>query len=96
LVVEYEVADRLRKLLTPDAIITKPGPLTDEEWEFMRRHTSSANASSPPPPAPLGAASRLVCSSHEVWDGTGYPDNLAGVEISLGARIVAIATPSTP
>ena len=77
------------KVAIPDAIITKPGPLTDEEWEFMRRHTLIGERILAAAPA-LGAASRLVRSSHEAWDGTGYPDKLAGVEISLGARIIAI------
>jgi diguanylate cyclase (GGDEF)-like protein len=77
------------KVAIPDAIITKPGPLTDEEWEFMRRHTLIGERILAAAPA-LGAASRLVRSSHEAWDGTGYPDQLAGVEISLGARIIAI------
>ena len=77
------------KVAIPDAIITKPGPLTDEEWKFMRRHTLIGERILAAAPA-LGAASRLVRSSHEAWDGTGYPDELAGVEIALGARIIAI------
>jgi diguanylate cyclase (GGDEF)-like protein len=77
------------KVAIPDAIITKPGPLTDEEWEFMRRHTLIGERILAAAPA-LTAAARLVRSSHEAWDGSGYPDQLAGVEISLGARIIAI------
>lgn len=77
------------KVAIPDAIITKPGPLTEEEWEFMRRHTLIGERILSAAPA-LGAAARLVRSSHEAWDGTGYPDKLAGVEIPLGARIIAV------
>ena len=77
------------KVAIPDAIITKPGPLTDEEWEFMRRHTLIGERILAAAPA-LGAAARLVRSSHEAWDGSGYPDGLAGVEIPLGARIIAV------
>ena len=77
------------KVAIPDAIITKPGPLTDEEWEFMRRHTVIGERILAAAPA-LSAAARLVRSSHESWDGTGYPDALAGLEIPLGARIIAV------
>jgi diguanylate cyclase (GGDEF)-like protein len=77
------------KVAIPDAIITKAGPLNDEEWEFMRRHTLIGERILAAAPA-LGGAARLVRSSHEAWDGTGYPDGLADVEISLGARIIAI------
>ena len=77
------------KVAIPDAIITKPGPLTDDEWEFMRRHTVIGERILAAAPA-LSAAARLVRSSHEAWDGTGYPDALAGVEIPLGARIIAV------
>jgi two-component system, cell cycle response regulator len=77
------------KVAIPDAIITKPGPLTEEEWEFMRRHTLIGERILAAAPA-LGAAARLVRSSHEAWDGTGYPDALSGVEIPLGARIIAV------
>jgi diguanylate cyclase (GGDEF)-like protein len=77
------------KVAIPDAIITKPGSLTNEEWAFMRRHTLIGERIVSAAPA-LGAAARLVRSSHEAWDGTGYPDGLAGVEIPLGARIIAV------
>jgi two-component system cell cycle response regulator len=77
------------KVAIPDAIITKPARLTDEEWAFMRRHTVIGERILAAAPA-LGAAARLVRSSHEAWDGSGYPDALAGVEIPLGARIIAV------
>ena len=60
-----------------------------DDWEFMRRHTLIGERILAAAPA-LGVAARLVRSSHEAWDGTGYPDELAGVEIPLGARIIAV------
>jgi diguanylate cyclase (GGDEF)-like protein len=77
------------KVAIPDAIITKPAPLTDEEWAFMRRHTLIGERILSAAPSLSGAA-RLVRSSHERWDGKGYPDALAGDEIPLGSRIIAI------
>ena len=77
------------KVAIPDAIINKPGPLTDEEWAFLRRHTLIGERILSAAPA-LGGAARLVRSSHEAWDGTGYPDALGDVEIPLGARIIAV------
>jgi HD-GYP domain-containing protein (c-di-GMP phosphodiesterase class II) len=77
------------KVAIPDAIITKPAALSDDEWTFMRRHTLIGERIVGAAPA-LGGAARLVRSSHEAWDGSGYPDALAGVEIPLGARIIAV------
>jgi two-component system, cell cycle response regulator len=77
------------KVAIPDAIISKPGPLDAEEWAFMRRHTLIGERIIAAAPA-LSSAAALVRSSHEAWNGTGYPDRLAGDEIPLGARIIAI------
>jgi diguanylate cyclase (GGDEF)-like protein len=77
------------KVAIPDEIIAKPGPLDDEEWAFMRRHTIIGERIIAAAPA-LGPAARLVRSSHEAWDGRGYPDALAGEDITLGARIIAV------
>ena len=77
------------KVAVPDAILDKPGPLEDDEWAFVRQHTLIGERILDAAPALRGAA-RLVRSSHERWDGTGYPDGLAGEEIPLGARIVAV------
>jgi two-component system, cell cycle response regulator len=77
------------KAAVPDAILDKPGPLDDDEWEFMRRHTLIGERILDGAPA-LAAAARLVRSSHERFDGHGYPDELAGDEIPLGARIIAV------
>jgi HD-GYP domain-containing protein (c-di-GMP phosphodiesterase class II) len=77
------------KAAVPDAILDKPGPLDDDEWEFMRRHTLIGERILDGAPA-LTAAARLVRSSHEHFDGNGYPDQLAGAAIPLGARVVAV------
>ena len=81
--------DDVGTVAIPDAIITKPAALDDEEWAFMRRHTIIGERIVAAAPA-LAPAAKLVRSSHEAFDGTGYPDRLAGVEIPLGARIIAI------
>ena len=77
------------KVAVPDAILGKAETLTDDEWAFMRRHTILGerilNGA-----AAMRPIARLVRSTHERFDGTGYPDGLAGEEIPLGARIVAV------
>ena len=77
------------KLAIPEEILTKPSPLTDDEWEFVRRHTLIGERILASAPA-LKAAGEIVRSSHERWDGDGYPDRLVGGEIPLGARIIAV------
>jgi diguanylate cyclase (GGDEF)-like protein len=77
------------KVAIPEQILRKPGPLTEAEWEFVRRHTLIGERVLAEAPA-LGPASRLVRSTHERFDGTGYPDRLAGHDIPLGARIIAV------
>jgi two-component system cell cycle response regulator len=77
------------KMAIPDAILDKPAPLDPAEWEFIRRHTIIGERIVAAAPA-LRPVATLVRSSHERWDGTGYPDNLRGEEIPLGARIVAV------
>jgi two-component system cell cycle response regulator len=77
------------KVAVPDAIVTKPTALDDEEWAFMRRHTLIGERIIAAAPA-LARAARLVRASHEAFDGSGYPDGLAGDEIPLGARIIAV------
>jgi HD-GYP domain-containing protein (c-di-GMP phosphodiesterase class II) len=78
------------KVSIPEDILAKPGPLTEEEWSFVRRHTLAGERILASAPA-LSQVARLVRSSHERWDGGGYPDALAGAAIPLGARIVAVA-----
>ena len=77
------------KAAVPDAILNKPGPLDEHEWVFMRRHTVIGERIMQAAPA-LAAAAPLVRSSHERFDGAGYPDALAGGEIPLGARVIAV------
>jgi diguanylate cyclase (GGDEF)-like protein/PAS domain S-box-containing protein len=77
------------KAAIPDEILDKPGPLDGEEWEFMRRHTVIGERILSAAPA-LTLASKLVRSSHERYDGKGYPDRLAGDAIPLGSRIIAV------
>jgi HD-GYP domain-containing protein (c-di-GMP phosphodiesterase class II) len=73
----------------PDAILEKPGPLSEEEWAFMHRHTIVGERILAAAPALVPVAT-LVRSSHERWDGDGYPDRLAGEDIPQGARVVAV------
>ena len=77
------------KMAIPDEILHKPGPLTDAEWSFVRQHTIIGERILGAAPALLAVA-KLVRASHEHWDGSGYPDGLAGEAIPLGARIVAV------
>jgi two-component system cell cycle response regulator len=77
------------KMAVPDAILDKPGPLDEDEWAFMRRHTMIGESILSASPA-LVPVAKLVRSSHERFDGTGYPDGKAGDDIPLGARIVAV------
>jgi len=77
------------KMAIPDAILNKPGPLEDSEWEFVRQHTLIGEriiASA----AALVPVARLVRSSGERWDGSGYPDSLREEQIPLGARVIAV------
>jgi diguanylate cyclase (GGDEF)-like protein len=77
------------KAAVPDAIVFKPGPLTEDEWAFMRQHTVIGERILAAAPALAGAA-QLVRWSHERIDGSGYPDGLSGEDIPLGARIIAV------
>jgi two-component system cell cycle response regulator len=74
----------------PEAILAKRGPLSEAEWAFVREHPSVGARIIAAAPA-LGSVARLVRHSHERWDGNGYPDGLAGEEVPLGARIIAVA-----
>ena len=76
------------KSAVPDAILAKPGPLDEREWEFVRQHTLVGERILRAAPA-LHSVAKLVRSSHERFDGTGYPDGLVGQTIPLGARIVS-------
>ncbi len=78
------------KVAIPDSILRKPGPLDDREWAFMRRHTVIGERIIAAAPA-LASVAALVRSSHERWNGDGYPDGLRAHDIPLGARIIAVA-----
>ena len=80
----------LGKNCVADAILGKPGPLTEEEWSAVKRHPQ-IGARMIEPIEPLFGAVPVVRHHHERPDGTGYPDGLEGEEIPLGARIVAAA-----
>jgi putative nucleotidyltransferase with HDIG domain len=77
------------KMAIPDAILQKPAALTPSEWELVQQHTIAGERIIVSSQALLDVAP-LVRSSHERWDGAGYPDGLAGTQIPLGARIIAV------
>jgi HD-GYP domain-containing protein (c-di-GMP phosphodiesterase class II) len=77
----------LGKLAVPDEILQKPGPLDEREWAFVRQHTLVGERILRASPA-LRSVATVVRSSHEHWDGSGYPDGLSGDEIPLASRIV--------
>jgi HD-GYP domain-containing protein (c-di-GMP phosphodiesterase class II) len=77
------------KVAIPDAILNAPRPLRPEEWEYMRQHTIIGARIIGAAPELLDVAA-IVRSSHERYDGGGYPDGLAGEEIPLASRIVTV------
>ena len=77
------------KMGIPDNILLKPGPLTDSEWEIMRKHPQFA-FDLLSPTAYLKQALDIPYYHHEKWNGTGYPKSLKGEQILLAARIFAI------
>src|SRR4029077_21258168 len=76
------------KIKIPSEIINKPGPLDDDERAVINTHTLEGERMLTKVGGTLGNVRHLVRSCHEDWDGTGYPDGLAGEEIPLAARIV--------
>lgn len=86
------------KVGIPDYILLKPGKLTPEEWEIMKTHTllgfdaiTLAERDIRTSVEFLSQAKEIVRSHHERWDGTGYPDGLAGDAIPISARLMAMA-----
>jgi diguanylate cyclase (GGDEF)-like protein len=75
------------KIGIPDHVLHNPDPLTREEWAVMRQHPVIGERILEPLPG-LAQVARAVRHEHERWDGTGYPDGLAGEEIPLAARVV--------
>lgn len=86
------------KVGIPDAILQKPGPLTPEEWAIMKTHSQlgasaieQAEHDAETSVEFLSLAKTIAHWHHEKWDGTGYPDGLAGEAIPLPARLMAVA-----
>ncbi len=95
-----EDRDRLRwsallhdvgKLTVHSDILNKPGALSDDEWEMMRRHPLEGARLTAPLASWLGPWANTIAEHHERFDGRGYPYGLSGQEISMGGRIVAVA-----
>ena len=78
------------KIGVPETVLGKRGPLDAHEWEMMRRHPL-IGAQIIAPFEFLAAGAQAIRHHHERWDGSGYPDGLAGDAIPLSARIVAVA-----
>ncbi|MEX0739726.1 MAG: two-component system response regulator [Pseudohongiella sp.] len=80
------------KIGIPDAILAKPGKLDADEWDTMKQHPLiGAHIIGEQVSGLLLTARRIALHHHEKWDGSGYPDGLAGEDIPIEARIVAIA-----
>lgn len=86
------------KVGIPDSILLKPGPLTPDEWAIMRTHArlgseaiEMAEQDAAQPVDFLALAKEIAHWHHEKWDGSGYPDGLAGEAIPLPARLMALA-----
>lgn len=77
------------KLSIPPAILSKSGPLDDDEWQTVRGH-AAAGSEAVAQVAELAHLAPAVRASHERWDGTGYPDGLAGEEIPIASRITFV------
>ncbi|MDE1545380.1 two-component system response regulator [Dechloromonas agitata] len=86
------------KVGIPDHVLLKPGKLTPDEWEIMKTHAelgcnaiAQAEADAEKPVGFLAIAKLIARSHHEKWDGSGYPDGLAGDDIPIAARLMALA-----
>jgi putative nucleotidyltransferase with HDIG domain len=77
------------KIVIPDTIINKPGPLNDSEWDLMKTHTIEGQRMLDRVGGVLREVGMIVRASHERWDGGGYPDGLAGARIPREATVVA-------
>jgi HD-GYP domain-containing protein (c-di-GMP phosphodiesterase class II) len=78
------------KIGVPETVLRKRGPLDHDEWSLMRNHPL-VGAQIVAPFDFFAGGAQLIRYHHERWDGSGYPDGLAGTAIPLGARIVAVA-----
>jgi putative nucleotidyltransferase with HDIG domain len=79
------------KISTPKELINKPGPLGEDEWVIMREHTVTGQHMLDRVGGTLHDVGLIVRCSHEHFDGSGYPDGLAGEQIPLAARVVSVA-----
>ena len=85
------------KIAVPEAILRKPGPLSDEEWVIMRQHPEQGRRIIDRAEKQIGStqfiqvAREIAWAHHEKWDGSGYPRGLKGEEIPLAARLMAVA-----
>jgi response regulator RpfG family c-di-GMP phosphodiesterase len=80
------------KIGVPDAVLRKPGPLTESEWVTMKEHTTiGARILSGGRSRVVRLAEQIALSHHEHWDGGGYPEGLAGDGIPLAGRIAMVA-----
>jgi len=77
------------KLAVSEQLLNKPAPLSEAEWAEMHKHTVIGERILRAAPA-LQPVARIVRASHERWDGNGYPDQVSGPQIPLGARVVAV------
>ncbi|HOE10239.1 MAG TPA: HD domain-containing protein [bacterium] len=85
------LAHDIGKIAVPEAVLLKPGPLTPEEYEISKRHTTVGAEILGDSDVPLvRMAARIALSHHERWDGAGYPSGLQGEKIPLEARIVSV------
>lgn len=85
------------KIAVPDAILRKPGRLTDEEFDAMKKHTTAGARiivnvmSNIEEKDYVDIATQVAVAHHEKWDGSGYPNGIKGSDIPIGARIMAVA-----
>ena len=89
-IVKAGVLHDIGKIATPDAILFKTGPLTDQEWVVMQKHAEFGAQILSKLPA-LASYAPIVRAHHERWDGLGYPYGLKGEQIPFEARVVAVA-----
>jgi putative two-component system response regulator len=79
------------KIAIPDNVLLKPGPLTPDEWEVMKSHTTIGAQLLSGSRSPVVRMAEVIARTHhEKWDGSGYPEGLSGESIPLVARICAV------
>jgi len=78
------------KIVTPDDVLLKPAPLSENEWTIMREHAAAGARILDRVPS-LQRCALVVRAHHERFDGAGYPDGLSGNAIAFEARVVAVA-----